>query len=176
MMQNSLNAISTERASRRFWVTLILAFFALDITIAIVAIVMAAGDPSFRSIPGFGERAVAWDERRMLAEAWQNQNWDVSIRRIGPEHREVEIQITRHGEPVVHCTGNVKLFHFTRVAEQRTSTIQEVDPGIYRAQCDVSKPGYWNVEVELLTPDQTRCWQSFTLEWIASADPRETSQ
>ena len=41
----------TEAGSRRFWITVILGFFAIDITIAVVAITMAAGDPSFRSIP-----------------------------------------------------------------------------------------------------------------------------
>ena len=52
---------------------MILGFFAIDLAIAAIAITMAAGDPSFRSIPGYGERAVAWDERQALRDAWQQK-------------------------------------------------------------------------------------------------------
>ena len=69
----------TEAGSRRFWVSLILGFFAIDITIAVVAITMAAGDPSFRSIPGFGKRSVQWSERQQSLKHFKESGLQVEI-------------------------------------------------------------------------------------------------
>jgi hypothetical protein len=160
------SAEKTERSSRRFWILIILGFFGMDLTIAILAIVMASGDPSFRAIPGFGERAVAWDERRALADAWQKQKWDVQLSCILPERKSIEIAIlTEDGHPVSGVRGKAVVFHFTRVAEQQSNILEEVQPGIYRTNLDVSKPGLWNVEILLTTQDGTQCWSEQTVDW-----------
>jgi nitrogen fixation protein FixH len=152
----------------------IFGFFALDIAIAVIAISMAAGDPSFRSIPGFGERSVAWDQRRALKEAWNNQGWQVRVSRVAPKMDGIEIVIkSESGEPVSGCTGYVTLFHFTRVARQFRETLIEVEPGLYRASVDVAKPGMWNMEIDLLSPSQEPCWFEQSFDW---REPQSTTE
>jgi hypothetical protein len=68
-----------EKNSRRFWVLFVLGFFAIDLTIAVIAISMAAGDPSFRSIPGFGERSVHWDERQQKQKLLEELGWSIEL-------------------------------------------------------------------------------------------------
>ena len=160
------NAVKQERRSRRFWVLLIVGFFSLDIAIAAIAISMAAGDPSFRSIPGFGERAVAWDQRQSLKEAWNKQGWAIEIARVQPSMDAVEIVLKdAAGNPVSGCTGSVTMFHYTRVATQWKAPLEETQPGLYRAKVDVSKPGMWNLEIDMLTADQEKCWFEKSFDW-----------
>lgn len=166
----------TERKSKRFWVFLIVGFFAMDFAIAAIAITMAAGDPSFRSIPGYGERAVAWDERQALNDAWLNKKWNIEIRRSDAQSDSLELVITTSAnEPVTGCSGEVKLFHYTRVAKQQTATISEQTPGHYIAKVDVAKPGLWSVELNLVTADQEHCWyeQVLDLSRMPTALPSE---
>ncbi len=82
----------TEAGSRRFWITLILGFFAIDITIAVVAITMAAGDPSFRSIPGFGKRSVQWSERQQGLKQFKESGLRVEIDHDKSTGRNVSIK------------------------------------------------------------------------------------
>ncbi|MEQ1825239.1 MAG: FixH family protein [Pirellula sp.] len=166
-----------ERTSRRFWVLLILGFFGMDLSIAIIAIAMAAGDPSFRAIPGFGERSVAWDERRALSENWQKQNWTLDVSRRSPGSDAVEFSLrSEDGQPVTGCSGNVKVFHYTRVAEQSTASVDEVAPGIYVAPLNVAKPGMWNVEFDLFTMDTKHCWTERSFDWSKPTEGSIQSQ
>lgn len=163
---NATNTAKQERRSRRFWVLLIVGFFSLDIAIAAIAISMAAGDPSFRSIPGFGERAVAWDQRQSLKEAWNKQGWATEIVRAQPSMDAVEIGLKdAAGNPVSGCTGSVTMFHYTRVATQWTVPLTETQPGLYQAKIDVSKPGMWNLEIDMVTADQEICWFEKSFDW-----------
>ncbi|MFY8199901.1 MAG: FixH family protein [Pirellula staleyi] len=156
----------TERNSRAFWILMILGFFAIDLAIAAIAITMAAGDPSFRSIPGYGERAVAWDERQALRDAWQNRQWHIAIQRVGNPSDAIEVAITdRNHEPVSGCVGSARLFHYTRVAQQVSATLSEIAPGRYQAKVDVAKLGLWSFELTLTSPDGQRCSYEQAMEW-----------
>jgi nitrogen fixation protein FixH len=168
---NATNNVRQERKSRRFWVLLIFGFFSLDIAIAVIAISMAAGDPSFRSIPGFGERAVAWDQRQSLKEAWNKQGWKIDIARVLPSMDAVEIVLKDSaGKPVSGCTGSVTMFHYTRVATQWKAAITEAQPGLYLAKIDVSKPGMWSLEIDMVTEDQEKCWFEKSFDWQGDSE------
>ena len=157
----------SERKSKRFWVCIIFGFFAMDFTIAAIAISMAAGDPSFRSIPGYGERAVAWDIRRERKAASQKLGWQVTVQRAEPHRDAIDIWILdAEGRPVTGCTGTVQLFHFTRVAEQMRCELMELEPGWYQAKIDVSKPGRWHMDLELHASGHRDFWDERTLDWF----------
>ena len=156
-----------ERSSMRFWVCIICGFFAIDFIVAAIAISMAAGDPSFRSIPGYGERAVAWDVRQERKRASKDLEWKVELRRIEPSRDAIHITIRNAAnEPVSGCTGSVRMFHFTRVAEQLRSDLNEIEPGVYRARIDVSKPGRWQLDLGIHASGDRHFWDEQTLNWF----------
>jgi len=82
-----------ELKAMRFWVCVIGGFFAIDFVIAALAISMAVGDPSFRSIPGYGERAVAWDIRRGRKQNSKDLGWKVTLRPVEPRRDAIEITV-----------------------------------------------------------------------------------
>jgi nitrogen fixation protein FixH len=156
-----------ERNSKWFWVSLICSFFAMDFTIAAIAISMAAGDPSFRSIPGYGERAVAWDVRRQRKEDSLKLGWKVKVQRAEPLRDAIDVTIVKSdNEPVTGCTGSLRLFHYTRVAEQFQRELNEIEPGRYRAKVDVSKLGRWHLEMEIHATGDRDYWDDLTLNWF----------
>lgn len=163
----------SERSSRRFWVCLICSFFAIDFTVAAIAITMAAGDPSFRSIPGYGERAVAWDIRQQRKLSSQKLRWKVELRRVEPSRDAIEITVLDSAnEPVVGCKGAVRVFHFTRVADQHRSDLNEISPGVYRAAIDVTKSGNWQMDLEIHADGDRHYWADQTLNWLEPSAQR----
>ena len=156
-----------ERNSKWFWVCLICSFFAMDFTIAAIAISMAAGDPSFRSIPGYGERAVAWDVRRQRKEDSQKLGWKLEVQRVEPGRNAIDVTILdADNEPVTGCAGSLRLFHYTRVADQFQCELHEIEPGHYRAKIDVSKLGRWHLEMEIHATGDRHYWDDLTLNWF----------
>jgi len=165
--QKNSQSMRIERNSRRLWVSLIVGFFALDFTIAAIAITMAAGDPSFRSIPGYGERAVAWDVRQQRKQASKDLGWQLTIKRSEPLHDSIELTILdSNQQPVSGCTGTFRLFHFTRVAEQHHGEWTEVDAGHYRASVDVNRPGLWQMELDIRGTEGQAFWSEQSLSWM----------
>jgi hypothetical protein len=156
-----------ERKSMQFWVFFICCFFAIDFTIAAIAISMAAGDPSFRSIPGYGERAIAWDVRQARKQASKELGWVVQIERSGPSHSALAISVRdAANQPVINCTGSVRMFHFTRVAEQFEGKLIETEPGLYHVRIDVAKSGRWQMDLEIRASGDRQFWDERTLNWI----------
>lgn len=164
-----------EHRSMRFWVFFICCFFAIDFTVAAIAISMAAGDPSFRSIPGYGERAVAWDVRQARKQASKELGWKVQIERSGPNLSELIIRIAdAEDKPVVDCTGLARMFHFTRVAEQFEGKLIETAPGVYHVPIDVAKPGRWQLDLEIRASGDRQFWDERTLNWFEPAGQEST--
>lgn len=172
-VSRSAQLAKSERRSRRFWVSVICGFFAIDFSIAAIAISMAAGDPSFRSIPGYGERAVSWDVRQKRKQSSKELGWDIKLQRSEPLRDALELTIADEAnKPVSGCSGTVRIFHYTRVATQLQAAWIEQEPGRYIAKVDVAKPGLWQLELELHKgPDQS-FWSEQSLNWsdIASSN------
>ena len=160
---------SREKGAKRFWMCVIGGFFAIDFTIAAIAICMAAGDPSFRSIPGYGERAVAWDIRQERKNSSRDLGWKVAVHRVKPNHNAIEVVVRDAADnPVTGCKGSIQIFHFTRVAEQFRGELTEIEPGVYRASINVSKPGRWQMHLEIQADGNRNFWDEQTLNWFES--------
>ncbi len=144
------SAASQERRSKYFWITVILCFFALDIAIAVIAIVMAAGDPSFRPMPDYGDRSVTWEGHHQDRLNSEKLGWSIKVSVIEPERKAIEFIVRdRDGKPVERATGKASAYHLTRVAEQQHSEMVETDKGKYRAKIDCQRPGLWKIDLRL---------------------------
>jgi nitrogen fixation protein FixH len=156
-----------ERASRNFWVLFILAFFAIDFTIAALAISMAAGDPSFRSVPGFSELSVHWDQRQQEQRRLEALGWQIVVDDDRSTQDCLVLQILdSDGRPHSDVSLRVSLFHYTRVAEQQKVACESKDSA-YFASVTMDKPGLWSLDIEGVTADGERIWKQMTLDWKA---------
>jgi nitrogen fixation protein FixH len=159
--------VRNERRSRWFWLSLIVGFFAIDFTIAAIAITMAASDPSFRSIPGYGERAVAWDIRQQRKQVSEELGWQLRVVRAEPMHDAIELTIAdAKGQPISGCKGTFRLYHYTRVAEQLHGPWLETEAGSYRAKVEVTRPGLWQMELDIHGPNGEAFWKEQSLRWM----------
>jgi nitrogen fixation protein FixH len=155
-----------EAASRRFWVSFVLMFFVIDIAIAVTAIVMAIGDASFKSIPGFGERSVHWDEQQIQQAALEKLGWSIKCQDRESSSNKIVVRIEDQADKSIEVEHlRITLFHYTRVSEQQT-TIGVWNQGRYEADVDLSKFGLWHIEYEGITKDGTQFWTQQTLDWI----------
>jgi nitrogen fixation protein FixH len=153
-----------EASSRRFWVSIILGFFAIDITIAVVAITMAAGDPSFRSIPGFGQRSVQWSDRQRDFKHFRETGYSVDIDQEKSTEQAIVLRITdSDGNHVPNLNWTIEVFHFTRVAEQQRVELEEQD-GFYTAAIRMTKPGFWHIELAGSVGDKS-IWMERKIDW-----------
>ncbi len=151
-----MSEVSQERRSKYFWVTVILCFFALDITIAVIAIVMAAGDPSFRPMPDYGDKSVAWEVHHQDRIHSEKLGWSVDVSVVEPDRKALEFVIKdRAGSTVDQAFGNASAYHLTRVAQQQHSKIEEIEPGRYRARIDCRRPGLWKIDLRLNRTPET---------------------
>ena len=149
--------VRLERRSKYFWITLILGFFALDLLIAIIAIVMAASDPSFRPMPDYSDRSVAWEVHHQERLNSERLGWTITVSAIEPDRKAIEfVVLDRTGIPVERADGTVSAYHLTRVSQQQTATIEEMEPGRYQAHIDCQRLGLWKIELHLhRKPEQT---------------------
>jgi nitrogen fixation protein FixH len=139
-----------ERRSKCFWVTIILAFFAMDIAIAVIAIVMAASDPSFRPMPDYGDRSVSWEVHHQDRVNSGKLGWSIEVSVSQPDRKEIAFVVKdRYGHPVHGAFGKTSAYHLTRVAEQQHAELIETDAGKYLAKIDCQRPGLWRIDVRL---------------------------
>lgn len=158
---------SQERRSARFWSFFLLALMAINLLVALIAMVIAIGDPSFQPIPSYGGRAVDWETHRQLQARSDALGWHAQLART---ERGDGIRLTLTdtlGNRVSGATGTVQAYHFTRAGQSVTVPWAESaeDPGRYFAELDVAKDGRWQVAVKLSRGEtETFLWEQ-QVEW-----------
>lgn len=177
--------IATERRAARFWWFFIFALMGINLAMAVAAIVLSAGDPSFRPMPEYGEHAVDWQSRKTQLEASSRLGWQLQVERhlgaaqgdpvagddskqAGAEQASVRIQLRdAQGVPIQGATGTLGAYHLTRVSEFRTAALEpiEVEPGGYKADINVSRDGKWQLSIDLRDGNgQAFVWQQ-VVDW-----------
>lgn len=156
-----------ERRSARFWSFFLLALMAVNLLVALIAIVIAIGDPSFQPIPSYGGNAVDWESYRELQARSDALGWQARLART--EMRDgIRLRLTDpRGNPVLGAAGTVQAYHFTRAGQSVTVpwTESSEEPGSYFAELDVAKDGRWQVTVKLSRGEtDTFLWDK-QVEW-----------
>lgn len=158
---------SQERRSARFWSIFILALMAINLLVALVAIVIALGDPSFQPVPSYGENAVDWETQKRLQVKSDSLGWTAIVERSS-QRNGIRVTITDQvGNPVTGLSGNIQAYHFTRAGESVTiPTIEsKTEPGLYIADFDASKDGRWQVTLRLMRDQGEQFFWDHDVEW-----------
>lgn len=156
-----------ERRSARFWTAFILALMAIDLLVAVFAIVFAVGDPSFQPVPSYGESGVDWETTKKLQAESDALGWKASVER-SLERDAICVSLSDpQGEPVTGAIGNLQAYHFTRAGDAVTvpAIESETQPGLYIATTDVSKDGRWQVTVRLTRGEKESFRWDHDVEW-----------
>lgn len=159
--------LAQERRAARFWVLFLSGLIGINLLMAIIAIVIAAGDPSFRPMPSYGENAVDWETRRQWQRASDTLGWTARVQRsVSPSGIEIEL-VDAQGHGVVGASGTVQAYHFTRADQCATVpvTASSDRPGVYLAAMDTARDGRWHVLIDLKRSAQERFLWDHDVEW-----------
>ncbi|MFN6130821.1 MAG: FixH family protein [Planctomycetota bacterium] len=162
-----LDSKSQERRSARFWSSFVLALMAINLLIALVAIVVAVRDPSFQPVPSYGENGVDWETRKQLQTNSDSLGWTADVER-GSDRNEVRLVLTdSRNHPVTGASGTVQVYHFTRAGQPVTAPLLESTdrPGMYYAAIDVARDGRWHVTAKLSRAPQEQFLWDHDVEW-----------
>ena len=141
-----------EATARLLWTGGIIAFFAIQAVLWIVAITLTSQDPSHLVFEDYDERAVNWDSWQETMRASAALGWQSDLR-IGADadvtgQRELLLTLVdRSGQPVRGAAVDLRLYHRARAAEAVTVSLQELLPGEYVTSFRAQQPGNWNFEV-----------------------------
>lgn len=141
-----------EATARLLWTGGIVAFFAIQAVLWIVAITLTSQDPSHVVFEGYDQRALNWDSwqesmRASAALGWQTRI-EVGNRADVSGERELRLKLVdRSGQPVSGAVVELKLYHRARAAEAETVLLRELLPGEYITSFRVQQAGNWNFEV-----------------------------
>lgn len=158
---------SQERKSARFWGVFILALLAINLMMAVFAIVVAVGDPSFRPMPSYGEHAIDWESQKQLQAKSDALGWQAKIERNADGTGFRCALSDRNGQPISGAAGEALVYHFTRANEAEHVPLKESpsEKGVYVGTIDTSKDGHWQIRMELQRDDQERFFFDHEVEW-----------
>jgi nitrogen fixation protein FixH len=158
---------SRERRSARFWSMFLLALMSVNLLMALIAIVVAVGDPSFKPVPSYGEHAVDWETRKRLQAQSDALGWTVRAER-SESNDGIEVTLVDSlGDPVAGARGTLQAYHFTRADQATTVPLTESTdfPGRYFAKVNAAKHGRWQLAVQLTRGKEEQFLWDQTVEW-----------
>lgn len=140
---------------------------AINLSFALIAIVIAIGDPSFKPVPSYGENGVDWQTRKKMQADSDSLGWTARVERADQKN-QIHVSITDQvGGPVMGLSGLVQAYHFTRAAQSVTIPVIEskTEPGHYIADINVSKDGRWQVTLKLTRGAGEHFFWDHDVEW-----------
>ena len=158
---------TSERKSAALWTAFIFGLFGINLGIAGIALALAVGDPSFRPLPDYSNRAVDWQVHKDQLQESERLGWQARFDRSS-EPAGIRVVVEDfEGKAVSGATGTLLAYHLTRVAENRRVALTESprEPGVYFAALEIDREGKWQVALELSTPAGQRFIAERTIDW-----------
>ena len=158
---------ASERKSAALWTAFIFGLFGINLGIAGIALALAVGDPSFRPLPDYSNRAVDWQVHKDQLQESERLGWQARFDRSS-EPAGIRVVVEDfEGKAVSGAAGTLLAYHLTRVAENRRVALTESprEPGVYFAALEIDREGKWQVALELSTPTGQRFIAERTIDW-----------
>jgi nitrogen fixation protein FixH len=137
------------------WPVIVVLILGGSVSMHLVILAKATGDPSFVIEKDYYEQATRWDATQEERRASEALGWkvDARARAVGPD-LEVEIAVTdAAGRPIEGADVWVKGFAIARSAAVAHATL-DFDDTRYRGRLDHGRPGLWDLDVEVRLHDQ----------------------
>jgi nitrogen fixation protein FixH len=145
---------ASEAVARWVWPGLIIGLLGTQVAMGAYAVVLATGDPAWRVVPHYHDRAMNWDKVAKARAASDQLGWTTTIQ-PGPSadlqgQRELTVDLAdRAGRPLADTTVQVELWHHAYPGEVQSVTCRAVsgEPGRYRGRGRLTRSGMWEVEL-----------------------------
>ncbi|HBN74654.1 MAG TPA: hypothetical protein DD473_02300 [Planctomycetaceae bacterium] len=163
-----VSAEQAERTSRWIWSGMIVGLLSLQIFCCMIAFFLATTSPSMAIIPNYHQKALNWDETRNEIHASEQLGWQKKIDVSEPidvyGNRTVTLWLNDStSAPVLADQIHLKAYRHANAAQLISIPLEEIAPGTYQAQAEITKAGLWQFELQA-NRDSDSYLDSFTLE------------
>lgn len=158
IMSAELSAASAaERKASLIWTGGIITFFVIQAILWAVALYITNNDLSHAIIPGYDQRALAWDAEAQAIAHSRELGWQVQIEVADTADARGQRLVTvrlldRNGAALDGAKVEASYFHQARAALRETAAFtqsggSDPSPGQYSAVLPINRNGLWRFEM-----------------------------
>lgn len=146
------------------WPAVVVALLGGHITICLVAVALATGDPSVAIEPDYYQKAVDWDKTQLAKLASDQLGWSTLLT-VSPEsdplgNRLVKVIINDPmGQPVTGLLCDMMLYHRARSNDRQSLQLSESESGVYIGKSPIRREGFWEFRLVANRFDQNYLWE-----------------
>lgn len=128
------------------WVPALLLGSLLGTQMTVLAFVL--DDPTFATEADYYRKAVDWDARRVRERQSQALGWTAQLSVPSTPERSISLQLgDARGGPIGNARVTGIAFHNARAGHPLVLELDEVSPGVYRAELGAVRPGIWELRL-----------------------------
>ncbi|USN99953.1 MAG: FixH family protein [Phycisphaeraceae bacterium] len=132
------------------WPLIVVGLLGLNIAVCAITVVYAVSTPEGVE-PDYYTRALGWDEDRATFADPDTLGWTVKASAAGGAISVIVIDLD--GKPVEVTSATGVCFHEAHADQRLPLTFDCPGGGLLLARADMSRPGLWEVRVEVTTPE-----------------------
>lgn len=159
----ALSLSAAEIASRRraewLWPMIIVGLLLMNVTIVVVTVVLAAGDPSAAVEPDYYAKALAFEGTMKQREANSRLGWMAEpTLRTATDARtpELVVRLTdRDHKPLTGARVTITAFPSARSGERQSLTAAPTSSGQYTTPIRIARGGIWIIRIVATLGDST---------------------
>jgi hypothetical protein len=163
--------VASEAVARWVWPGLVIGLLGIQVGMGVVAVTLATGDPAWRVVPHYHDRAIHWDRVAAARTASDQLGWKSAVT-IGRSadvygHRDLVVELRDAiGQPVTGAQVTGELWHHGHPGELIQAVCRESPdvPGRYIGRAKVNRSGLWQVELNA-NRNGERFVQAAEMEW-----------
>lgn len=167
-------ATTAPRRKRSPWPYALVAVFVAQSVILATTMTLAARSPA-NAEPDYYAKALDWNEQAEALARPEREGWRTSLAasaRVENDARTLTLELAdADGAPITGAKPVVTTFHRAAALDRTIAQLTEVEPGRYEAPLPMTRPGLWEVRVEITTADAHTAALVQTVE-IPSQTPR----
>ncbi len=147
-----------ERRARWTWTFIILGLLGSQLSIGVVAVVLAHQGDSKQIIPNYYQRALAWDDSMAAQRESDKLGWraelQVSEALDAQGERPITIVLRQHdGSPVLGAQGTLRIYHNKFINQAMDLPVSELSSGVYRTTAPMHQKGVWQFALRMQQGD-----------------------
>lgn len=143
--------IASRRRAQWLWPMIIVGLLLMNVTIVIVTVILAAGDPSAAVEPDYYAKALAFDSTMKQREASAKLGWTAEPSlRTAADGRTPELVVRlndRDHQALSGAAVTITAFPSVRSGERQSLSATAAQPGVYITPIRITRGGIWIIRI-----------------------------